>query len=103
MQEIFIHYWIQWKKPSNNSYCVEQYVIEWVHTLSCTKNSTTVESGKNSLDIKGLDACVKYEVTVSAVNEKNESSDNLTSNTTTVTAGNYHAQIFSLCWWYGFA
>jgi hypothetical protein len=68
-----------------------------VHTLSCTKNSTTVESGNYYLDIEGLDACVEYEVTVSAVNEKNESSGKVTNTTTTETAGNYHAQIFSLC------
>jgi hypothetical protein len=67
-----------------------------VHTLSGTNNSTTVESGKHSLYIEDLDACVNYKVTVSAVNVKNDSSGKVTNNTTTETAGKYHAQIFLL-------
>jgi hypothetical protein len=87
---------VKWKKPSKNSYCVAQYVIDWVHTLSGTTNSVTVESEKDSLHIEGLDACVQYAVRVSAVNKYNESSGYVIGNTTTETAGNYHAQIFLL-------
>ena len=47
-------------------------------------------------DIGDLDACVEYEVSVRAVNEKNESTDAVTSKTTTETVGNYHTQIILL-------
>jgi hypothetical protein len=47
-------------------------------------------------DIGDLDACVEYEVSVRAVNEKNESTDAVTSKTTTETVGNSYAQIISL-------
>ena len=88
---------VNWKKPNLNSYCVTQYVIYWVHTLSGSKNSSIVSSEENFLVIEDLDACVGYEVSVTAVNEKNnDTSDPATCNTTTETAGNYHAQIILL-------
>ena len=87
---------VNWKKPNLNSYCVMQYVIYWVHTLSGSKDSSIVSSEENSSVIADLDACVGYEVSVRAVNEKNDTSNAATCNTTTETAGNYHAQIILL-------
>jgi len=87
---------VKWKKPISYSYCVMQYVIYWVHALSGSNNNSIVSSEKNSFVIKDLDACVKYEVSVRAVNEENESGDAVTGNTTTETAGNYHVQIILL-------
>jgi hypothetical protein len=49
-----------------------------------------------SFVIEGLDACIVYEVSVIAMNEKSESTDAVTGNTRTETAGNYHAQIILL-------
>jgi protein tyrosine phosphatase len=59
------------------------YVVYWLHTVNGNNDSSIVSSDKNSLVIENLDACVKYEVSVRAENEKNESSNAVTSNTTT--------------------
>jgi hypothetical protein len=86
---------VNWSKPNLNSYCVTQYVINWVRIGSTDNN--TVSSQNGSFVIEDLDACVEYEVSVSAVNEKNESSATVTNYTTTETAGNYHVQITVFC------
>ena len=88
---------VKWKKPSFNSYCVTQYVINWVHTLSGSTNSSTVSSEDDSFVIEDLDACVEYNVSVRAVNEKNESQVLVTDKTTTEMAGNYQIQIIVFC------
>ena len=85
---------VTWEKPFVNSYCVTQYVIHWVHTLSENENDITVPIEAVSYVIDDLDACVKYEVSVTAVNEENERGDAVTCNTTTETVGNYHVQVF---------
>ena len=82
---------VNWKKPTFKSYCVTQYVIYWVHVNS------TVLSEDDSFIVEDLDACVEYEVLVRAVNEKDQSSNAVTDNTTTETAGNYQIQIILLC------
>jgi hypothetical protein len=87
---------VNWKKPILDSYCVSHYVIHWVHTLSGSYDSSIVESEEDSFVIEDLDACVEYEVSVTAVNEKTESTDAVTGNTKTETVGNYHAQIILL-------
>ena len=87
---------VNWKKPNSDSYCVTHYVIYWVHALSGSKNSSIVSSEEESVVIEDLDACVQYEVSVEAVNEKNESTDPVTCNSTTEAVGNYHAQIILL-------
>jgi hypothetical protein len=87
---------VNWVKPILNSYCVKQYVIYWEHTLSGSNNSSIVSSEDYSFVIEDLDACVDYNVSVTAENKKNESTDAVTNNTTTETVGNYHAQIILL-------
>jgi len=82
---------VNWKQPILNSYCVTHYVIYWLHAPNGSNNSSIVSSEENSSVIKDLVACVEYEVSVRAVNEKNESKDAVTCKTTTETAGNYHA------------
>jgi hypothetical protein len=67
-----------------------------VHNINGSANSTTVLSEDDSFAIEDLDACVDYEVSVSAVNEYNQSSSVVTDNTTTETAGNYLTQFISL-------
>ena len=86
---------VNWKKPASYSYCAMHYVIHWVHAQSGSKDSSIVSSDI-SFVIGDLDACVEYEVSVIAVNEKNESADAVTSKTTTETVGNYHTQIILL-------
>ena len=87
---------VTWKKPISNSYCVTQYVIYWLHTLNGSNESIVVPSTENSSVIEPLDACVKYEVSLRAENEINESMEAVTNNTITETVGNYHAQIILL-------
>ena len=94
---------VNWNKPINDSYCVTQYVIYWVHALSGNTYAIIVASDENSYVIEDLDACAEYEVSARAVNEKNESSDAVTDKTTTQTVGNYHAQIILLYLSYGCA
>jgi len=94
---------VNWSEPILNNYCVMQYVIYWLHTVNGNINSSIVSSDKDSfLVIENLDACVKYEVSVRAENEKNESSNDVTSNTTTKADGKYHTLIILLCLWYGY-
>ena len=88
---------VNWKKPSFNSYCVTQYVINWVHTLSGSTNSSTVSSEDDSFVIEDLDACVEYNVSVRAVNEKDQRSDDVTHKKTTEMAGNCQIQIIVFC------
>jgi hypothetical protein len=88
---------VNWKTPSINSNCVAQYVIKWVHTVSESKNSSSVSRDRNSFVIEDLDACVVYNVSVSAVNKENESEVAERHTGKTQTAGNYHAQIISSC------
>jgi len=87
---------VNWKKPISNSYCVTQYVIYWLNTLNGSNESIVVPSTENSFVIKDLEACVKYEVSLRAENEINESMEAVTNNTITETVGNYHAQIILL-------
>ena len=88
---------VNWKKPFLNSYCVTHYVIYWVHTLSGRNDSSIVSREENSFVIADLEACAEYEVSVRAVNEKGESSDAVTGNTTTETDGNYQTHIVLFC------
>jgi hypothetical protein len=64
---------LEWKKPSNNGDCVTRYTISWIHTGS--GNTGTYNTGKEeySFVIGSLDACVLYEISVSAVNKNNQS------------------------------
>jgi hypothetical protein len=87
---------VNWKKQNNDSYSVTHYVIHWMHTLSGSNDSSNVSCEQDSFVIEDLDACVEYAVSVIAVNEENESTDAVTGNVTTETAGNYHAQIILL-------
>jgi len=82
---------VNWNKPINNSYCVTQYVIYWLHTLSGSNDIIVVSSDENSYVIEDLDACAEYEVSVRAVNEANESTDAVTGKTRTDSVCNYHA------------
>ncbi|PNF39790.1 hypothetical protein B7P43_G03502 [Cryptotermes secundus] len=63
---------LQWMKPSNDGDCVTHYVISWRHTGS--ENTTSIDIGKEeySFVIGNLDACVEYEISVSAVNDNEE-------------------------------
>ena len=87
---------VNWENPIEDSYCVTHYVIYWEHTLSGSNDTKIVSSDKNTYVIEPLDACVLYEVSVRAENEKNESKDAVNLNTTTGIVGNYHAQIILL-------
>jgi hypothetical protein len=87
---------VNWKKPILNSYCVTHYVIYWVHTLSGRNDSSIVSSEEDSFVIADLEACAEFEVSVRAVNEKNDSSDAVTGNTPTETDGNYQTHYFVL-------
>jgi hypothetical protein len=88
---------VNWKEPSNNSYCVTHYDICWVHTESGRSDTKTVYEKVDSFFIENLDACVLYEVSVTALNVEDLSTGVVTGNTKTETAGNYHVHIILLC------
>jgi len=87
---------VYWKEPNLNSYCVTQYVIYWEHAVSDSSNSSIVSNEKDSFVVEDVDACVDYNVSVRAKNEKHEGTDAVTGNTKTETVGNYHTQIILL-------
>ena len=87
---------VTWMKPIIDSYFVTLYVIDWVHTLSGSNDSSIVSNEEDSFVIEDLDACVEYEVSVRAMNEEDESTDAVTGNTRTEIVGNYHTQIILL-------
>jgi hypothetical protein len=64
---------LEWKKPSNNGDCVTHYAVSWRHTASGNTGSNNITKEEYSFVIGGLDACVLYEISVSAVNENDES------------------------------
>jgi hypothetical protein len=80
---------VKWKKPILNSYCVTKYVIYWVNTLSGSNDTSSVSSEEDSFIIEHLDACEVYEVSVTAVNEKDEDTD-VTGKMATQTTCNSH-------------
>jgi hypothetical protein len=57
------------------------------------QNTSTVSSEDNAFVIEDLDACVEYEVSVRAVNGKDNSTNAVTCKMTTATAVNYHVKI----------
>jgi hypothetical protein len=65
---------LEWKKPSNNGDCVTHYAVSWRHAESGNIGHTDTGKEEYSFVIGSLDACVEYEVSVSAVNENDESS-----------------------------
>lgn len=84
---------LNWKKPSSNRYCVIHYIIYWLHLLNGNNNNSTVSSEDNSFVMEDLDACVEYEASVRAVNEKDNSTNAVNCKTTRETAVNYPVQI----------
>ena len=79
---------LNWKKPSLNTFCVSHYIIYWDHTENRSNDSSTVSNEDNFFVIEHLGACVEYEVSVRAVNEKNGGKVSVTYSTRTGTAGN---------------
>ena len=79
--------------PVLNSNCSSEYVIYWEHAVSGSNDSRDVSCNEAYYEIIGLDACVEYVVTVTTMNEAMPLA---TDKTTTVTVGNYHAQIILL-------
>jgi hypothetical protein len=89
---------VNWKKPTSDSNCVANYIIEWVNPLvSGSEGSHTASSDEFSYNIEDLDACEEYEVSVTVVNVDGEGAEAVTRKATTETAGNYHTHIILLC------
>jgi hypothetical protein len=88
---------VNWKEPSINSYCVTHYVIYWFRTEGGSSDNKTVFDKVDSFVIEDLDACVEYEVSVRALNEKDLSTGAVINNTKTETAGNYNVHIILVC------
>jgi hypothetical protein len=80
---------VEWKKPSYNGECVTRYDISWGEAGSGQTGSNTTTEEEYSFTIESLDACVKYDISVSAVNRKDESNATTVS-ATTETDGKYH-------------
>jgi hypothetical protein len=81
---------VNWEKPTLNSDCVTNYIIEWVNTMSGIGGSQLVSSDQFSYTIEDLDPCEENAVSVKAVNAKGGGADAVTGKTTTETAGNCH-------------
>jgi hypothetical protein len=71
-----------WKKPSSNGDCVTHYAISWRHSGNGNTNSSKTVKDEYSVVIGSLDACVEYEISVRAVNERNESTTTVVNMTT---------------------
>jgi len=69
------------------------YVIYWLHTLNGNSNSSIVTREDNTFVIEDLITCVECEVSVRAVNEKDNSTNAITCKMTTETSANYPIQI----------
>jgi hypothetical protein len=80
---------VNWKEPILNSYCVTNYNIYWVNTLSGSSDTSSVSSEEYSFIIEHLGACEGYEVSVTAVSEKEEGTD-VTGKMATQTTCNSH-------------
>jgi hypothetical protein len=84
---------VYWKEPILNNYCVTKYVINWKHAVSQSSNHSIVSHEEDFFVIEDVDACVDYNVSVSAQNKKDESTGAVTENMATEAVGNYHTQI----------
>jgi hypothetical protein len=80
---------VNWKKPILNANYITHYVIEWFNFPSRNKDSSTVSGDKEYFLIEDLEACGYYKVSVTAVNEKGESSDAVTDIKITGIDGKY--------------
>jgi hypothetical protein len=88
---------VNWEKPISNSYCVKNYIIEWVNSLGESGGNHEVPCDVFSYSIEDLDAFEEYEVSVRAVDAKGEGADAVTAKKATESAGNYHTHIILLC------
>jgi hypothetical protein len=88
---------VNWEKPTLNSYCVTNYITEWVNTLSGSGGSQLVSSDQFSYTIENLDPCEEYAVSVRAVNADDQGAQAVTLKARTETAGNCHTHIILLC------
>jgi hypothetical protein len=86
---------VEWK-PGSYSDCVMEYIIEWVNN-PVGSGQISVSFRVDSYTIQDLDACVTYEVSVTAVNEDNKGDVAENRTATTETAGNYQTHIIFLC------
>jgi hypothetical protein len=80
---------VVWKKPSYNGECVTHYDISWGEAGSEQSGGTNTTKEEYSFTIESLDACVEYDISVSAVNRKDESNANTVSAITEID-GKYH-------------
>jgi hypothetical protein len=63
---------VKWEKPSYNGECVTRYEIFWKHAGNEQNGSNSTTGEVYSLVIESLDACVQYDISVSAVNVNDE-------------------------------
>jgi hypothetical protein len=87
--------YVKWTKPTVNSHCVTQYVIDFMPILSGNNFSYTVSGEEVEFGIEYFEECEEYEVSVRATNERDESSGAVTGNTKADSNGNYQAYYLS--------
>jgi hypothetical protein len=88
---------VTWKNASSNSDSITNYTIECVNTVIEHRQTTSVAREEGWFFIENLDACVEYEVSVTAVNADDEGNKTVNCKVTTVTVGNCHTHIILLC------
>jgi hypothetical protein len=84
---------VLWKKPISNSDCITNYIIEWVNAVSGNKETVSVAREVEFFILEYLDACVEYEVSVTAVNADGVGDNTVTGTAKINSAGNYHKHI----------
>jgi hypothetical protein len=75
---------LTWTKPTQNGNCVVHYAIEWKAIADGSRNRNNSFTENEFYVIDNLEACETYEVSVSAVNENNNTSEADVTNITTL-------------------
>lgn len=88
---------LNWTRPSGNDDCDISYGIDWRRAITNeSRNHTDTE--EEFCVIEGLDACVMYEVSVTAMIAKNLSSEAEVKNVTTLPDGKWQLICRSLAY-----
>jgi hypothetical protein len=78
---------LNWTKSNESDACIKHYVIEWKATVYENSSRGCNITKEESYIIEGLEACVNYEVSVTAVSSNDNISEPEVRNVTTLTDG----------------
>jgi hypothetical protein len=78
---------LNWTKPSESDACIEYFVIEWKSIAYKNSSEGSSNTTEEFFVIEDLEACVDYEVSVTAVDKNKNNSEPEVRNVTTLTDG----------------